>query len=300
MKEFLKYTLATIVGFMISCLIVFFFSLIILGAMLSSGQKQVAIRKNSVLQLNLNQAIPDRSSNNPFENFNPVSLEFSPQTGLNDVLEDIRKAGTDDNIRGIYIELGALSPGFGTLEEIRNALLKFKDSGKFIISYSDELLSHSAYYLATVSDKIYLSPVALFQFYGMRSEIMFYKNALEKLGVEIQVLRHGKFKSAVEPYIQEEMSDANREQIMTYMGAIWDHLLEGISQERDIPVEDLNRIADGLEIRDAQDAVDLGMIDGLKYRDEVLDELLERSGLGRDQKVRFVSMSKYSQVQTTK
>jgi len=300
MKDFLKYTLAAILGFFVSSVIIFFLSLILFGAMLSAGQKPAVIRKNSVLKLDLNQSIPDRSSNNPFENFNPLTFEFTTPTGLNDILRNIEKAKDDDNIRGIYIELGALSPGFATLEEIRNALIDFRESGKFIVSYSDELISHAAYYLATVSDKIYLSPVTEFQFYGLRSEIMFYKNALEKLGVEVQVIRHGKFKSAVEPFIQEQMSEANREQIMTYMGTIWEYLLKGIEEERNIPVDTLNRIADNLEIQNADDALRLGFIDGLKYEDEILDELLSLSDLSKTQSVRFVNMSKYTGVEVEK
>ncbi|HDR89349.1 MAG TPA: signal peptide peptidase SppA [Bacteroidetes bacterium] len=300
MKEFLKYTLAAILGFFVSSVIIFFISLILFGAMLSAGQKPAVIRKNSVLKLDLNQTIPDRSSNNPFENFDPLNFEFTTPAGLNDILKNIEKAKHDDNIRGIYIELGPLSPGFATLEEIRNALIDFRESGKFIVSYSDELISHAAYYLATVSDKIYLSPITEFQFYGLRSEIMFYKNALEKLGVEVQVIRHGKFKSAVEPFIQEQMSEASREQIMTYMGAIWDYLVKGIEEERNIPADVLNRIADNLEIQNADDALRLGLIDGLKYEDELLDELLNLSDLSETQSVRFVNMSKYTGVEVKK
>ncbi|MGC9470656.1 MAG: signal peptide peptidase SppA [Bacteroidales bacterium] len=300
MKEFLKYTLAAILGFFVSCVIIFFLSLILFGAMLSAGQKPAVIRKNSVLKLDLTQSIPDRTSNNPFENFDPFTFELTTPSGLNDILNNIKKAKDDDNIRGIYIELGVLSPGFATLEEIRNALIDFRESGKFIISYSDELISHAAYYLATVSDKIYLSPITEFQFYGLRSEIMFYKNALEKLGVEVQVIRHGKFKSAVEPFIQDKMSDANREQILTYMGTIWEYLLKGIEEERKIPVDTLNRIADNLEIQNADDALRLGFIDGLKYEDEMLDELLSLSDLKETQSVRFVNMSKYTGVEVEK
>lgn len=300
MKEFLKYTLAAIAGFFIASLIVFLFSLAMLGAIISSGSKQPVIRKNSVLHLDLSKPIPERTSNNPFENFDPARFQFSSYTGLNDILRNIEKARTDDRIRGVFINLGIITPGYASLEEIRNALAGFRESGKFVVSHSDDFLTHNAYYLATVSDKIYLSPVTMFEFYGLRSEITFYKNALEKLGVEVQVLRHGKFKSAVEPFMGDKMSEENREQIMTYMGSIWNHILNGISTTRNIPVEDLNRFADMLEIRDASDAEERGLIDGLKYRDEVLDELAGLSGLESGKEVRFVNMTKYAQVPADK
>ncbi len=296
MKEFIKYTLATILGIIITSIVFFFFLLVVIGTMISSADKEIVIRSNSVLSLNMNQVIPDRSVTNPLEGFDPVSMRFSIKTGLNDILKNISRAKDDNNIKGIYIDLGLISPGFATIEEIRNALIDFKSSGKFVISYADEYLPQSLYYLATAADKIYLSPTAFFEFFGLRSEVTFYKEALEKLGVEIQVIRHGKFKSAVEPFITDRMSEENREQIMTYVSSIWDHILAGISEARGISTADLNKYADHLMIRDAQGAFDYKMIDGVKFYDEVLAELKELSHSSGRRDVRFVSQEKYRKV----
>lgn len=294
MKDFLKYTLATIVGIFITSVILFILFMGIIGVMISAGDKPVTVQSNSVLSFKIDKPIPDRTSNNPWENFNYLTFTISPRLGLNDILENIDKAKTDDNIKGIFIETGLISPGLATIEEIRNALIRFKESGKFIICYNESILLQSAYYLASVSDKVYLNPESLMEFFGLRSEIKFYKGALEKLGVEVQIIRHGKFKSAVEPFILKKMSRENREQILTYVGAIWDHLLTGISKERNVSIEKLNEFADLLTINNSQAALDNNLIDGLKYRDEILDELKELSGIDENKKVRFISMTKYS------
>ena len=294
MKDFLKYTLATIVGIFIASIILFFLSMGIIGVMISAGDKPVTVQSNSVLYFKVDKPIPDRTSNNPWENFNYFTFTISPRLGLNDILENIDKAKTDGNIKGIFIETGLISPGLTTMEEIRNALISFKESGKFIICYNETILLQSAYYLASVSDKVYLNPESLMEFFGLRSEIIFYKGALEKLGIDVQIIRHGKFKSYVEPYTLKKMSSENREQILTYVGAIWDHLLKGISKERNISIEKLNEFADLLTIKNSQAALDNNLIDGLKYRDEILDELKELSGIAEKKKVRFISMTKYS------
>jgi protease-4 len=297
MKEFLKYTLATIVGIVITSILFFLFLMALVGAVISSGEKPVSIRSNSVLKLNIGQTIPDRSVTNPFEEFDPITLKFGTITGLNDILRNIKKAKDDPDIKGIFVEVGTLSPGFATIEELRNALTDFKTSGKFILAYSDEYFPQSAYYLATVCDKIYASPVGVFEFFGLRSEIMFYKDALEKLGVEMQVIRHGKFKSAVEPYIMNKMSDENRDQILTFVSSIWNHLLTGIAQKRNISIDELNRIADQLLIKSTQSALEYKLLDGIKYYDEVLAELKDLSGLQGNSEVRFVSQEKYRKVE---
>jgi protease-4 len=294
MKEFIKYTLATIVGIFIASILLFFLSVGLIGAMISAADKPVSVQSNSVLYFKIDKPIPDRTSNNPWDNFNYSTFTFSPQAGLNDILENIEKAKTDENIKGIFIETGLLSPGIATMEEIRNALISFKESGKFIICYSESIILQSAYYLASVADKIYLNPAALMEFFGLRSEIIFYKGALEKLGIDVQIFRHGKFKSAVEPYTQKKMSMENREQILTYVGAIWNYLLMGISKERDISIEELNKFADNLTINNSQAASDNKLIDSLKYRDEILNELKELSGIAEKKNVRFISMTKYS------
>ncbi len=295
MKSFLKYTLATLLGlFLFSILsVLFFFGM--LGIMMSSTEKPVTVKPHSVLYYQLGAFVPERTLSFPLFGSNPFSLDMTPAPGLNDILADIHKAKEDDNITGIYIEAGMSSPGIGTIEEIRNALLDFKQSGKFVLVYCPDLMLQSAYYLATAADTIYLNPAGTFQFTGMRSEIMYYKKALEKLGVQVQVIKHGKFKSAVEPFIRQNMSPENREQIRVYMSSIWDHILKNISTARKVPVRRLNELADSLAIDSPEAAVAYHLIDGVRYKDEILDELKERSGYS-GKEVRLVSLGKYTKV----
>ncbi len=296
MKNFLKYTLATIVGVILSSFILFLLSFGLLGAMISAGDKPVIVQSNSILVLPIKQDIPDRGSKNPWGNFNPLTMSFSPQIGLNEILDNIEKAKTDENIKGIYLETGMVSPGISTTYEIRNALLDFKKSGKFILCYSNDLLPQSTYYLGTVADSLFLNPSGVFQFFGLRSEITFYKNALDKLGIEMQIVRHGKFKSAVEPYINERMSKESRDQTLSLIRPIWNEMLNGISEERGLTTVQLNELADNLVINSAEAAIQESLVDGLRYYDEILDILKELSGIERDKKLRLVSMTNYSKV----
>jgi len=252
----------------------------------------VIVSKNTVLHLKFDQAIPDRSSNNPFDNFDFSSMKSNDAPGLNDILDNIRKAKADENIKGIYLDLSTVPAGVATLDEIRNALLDFKSSGKFIISYGEDY-TQKAYYLATVADKIYLNPTGLIDFKGINGEIMFFKGLLEKLDVNVQIIRHGKFKSAVEPFLYDKMSEANKLQTLKYLTSIWDHLLDGISSGRKISKNDLTAIADGLKIRAAEDAVKYKLADKLMYKDEILAELRTRLGIGANDNISVMSMSKY-------
>jgi len=165
---------------------------------------------------------------------------------VNDILRNIQKASSDTKIKGILIENGLLSSGWSTTGEIRDAIKKFRETGKFVISYSDYVLTQQCYYLSSAADKIYINPGSIVEFKGLSSEIMFYKKALDKLGVEVQVTRHGKFKGAVEPYMLDKLSEENREQINDLIGAIWNNVLEAISESRGITAEKLNMFADSL------------------------------------------------------
>ena len=295
MKSFLKYTLATITGIIISTFLFTVIGLGILGAMMAASDKPVSIEGNSILHLRINQDIPDRTPLSPFQ-LDPITWNISNRIGLNDILENLDKAKNDPNIEGVFIEAGFLTPGISTLEEVRNALLDFKSSGKFVMAYANEVMPQSFYYLATVADQIYLNPVALFEFVGLRSEVMFYKGAFDKLGIDMQIIRHGAFKSAVEPYIRKDMSSESRAQLQAYVQSVWDHMLSEISESRSISIDELNQIADQLAIRLPGDAMESGLVDGIKYRDEVIDELKERTGIDRDKSLKLVGMSKYSKV----
>lgn len=296
MKSFLKYTLATITGIILTSIIFFVVLLASLSALVASGDKPVSISENSILVLKAGVEIPDRGNDDPFSGIDIVNMTFAPVPGLNDILRDIDKASSDNNIKGILIENGFLPSGWATTGEIRNALLKFRESGKFIISYSDYLLTQQCYYLSSAADKIYINPGSMVDFKGLSAEMMFYKNALDKLGVEVQVTRHGKFKGAVEPFILDKLSDANKEQIKAYVGSIWENVISAISDSRGIPADKLNLIADNLSGNIASTALENKLVDGLLYRNELIDTLKFLSGVSKEKDLSLVSMAKYTKV----
>jgi protease-4 len=295
MKSFFKTVLATMVGMILMGLVFLFIIFILIGAIISSAEKTVSISSNSILQINLDERIADRASDNPFEGFSFPTFRINKKLGLVDIVHDIHKAADDPNIKGIYMNLSYIPAGLATIDEIRNALVDFKKSGKFIISYGD-LYTQPAYYLASVSDSIILNPAGVVTFVGMRAEVMFFKGALEKLGLEPEVIRHGKFKSAVEPFINDKMSKENREQISAYANSIWNYILGKISQKRHISADSLNFIADNLSIRTAKDLVKYKLIDALMYKDELIALLKSKSGIKPKQKLKMVSLGKYDKV----
>lgn len=264
----------------------------VIGAMVSSGDKETVVKENSILYVDFNQEIVDRASENPFKGFDFMSMQPQNSMGLNKILKAIEGAKEDPNIKGIFMEIDAVGAGAATIEEIRDALIDFKTSGKFIISYSDTY-SQKAYYLATVSDKVYLNPEGMVEWMGLRSEIMFFKGALEKLGVEPQILRHGKFKSAVEPFMLEKMSPENREQTLTYMGSIWNHWVDGISKTRNVSVEELNRLANNMEIFNGKSCIDNKLVDSLIYKDQLIDKLKGLTETPEKEDLKTVTLAQY-------
>ncbi len=294
MKQFFKFLFSSFLGTILALLVLFF---ILMGsiAVLIPKSDPVSIDDNSILSLNFSGPISDRTSGNPFEesNFNFMSFE-NKGMGLNELLETIDKAKRDDKIKGIYVQPGNIQAGMATIEEIRDALADFKSSGKFILSYSD-YYPQRAYYLASVADKIYLNPQGALEHVGLRSELMFFKKALDKYGIEPEIIRgsNNKFKSAVEPFMYEKMSDANREQMETYMGSLWNKMLREISSSRNISIDELNRLADELSIGNANDAVNFGLVDATKYLDEVHTELSVMSGEEADEEPELVSYGEY-------
>ncbi len=218
--------------------------------------------------------------------------------GMNDILNNIDAAATDSNIEGIFLDLSIINTSTANIEEIRNRLISFKESGKFIISYG-ETYSQSAYYLASVSDKIYMFPDGVLDIHGMASQAMFYKHLFEKLDIEMQIIRpaNNKFKSAVEPYFLDEMSDANREQTSVLLNSIWDKICNDISIARNIKVETINQLADNLTLMfDAQAAVDNGFIDELIYKDELLAKLHTLTGTADNKKLNIIKNTQYAKV----
>jgi protease IV len=290
MKQFLKFTLATAAGLMLGV-----FSIIIIVSIATSGDsKEVQLDEPHVLRLELNGAIQDRVEEMPFD-LSEITGQDVNILGLNDILANIKKAKTDENIKGIYIEIGMISAGFATREEIRNALLDFKESGKFITTYS-EIYTQGSYYLASVADYICMYPEGGMELKGLNSTVPFFTNALKKMGIEPQVIRHGKFKSAVEPFMLTEMSDENREQIETYMGSIWEHFLKNVASDRELTRDRLNEMAENLEIQTTKDALELGLVDSLFYRDQFQNHLANLMEQENYDDVNFISLKKYNKV----
>jgi protease-4 len=295
MKQFFAAFFGTITGLIVTFfLIVIILFAVIAGAVGPASKKRpFAMKEKSVLHLTLDKEIPERSSNNPFANFNFSSLSENKEPGVNDIVTLIHKAKTDDKISGIFLELTSIHAGMATIEEIRNALLDFKTSKKFIISYG-EVYSQGAYYLASTADKVYLNPQGEMIFKGFSAQVMFFKGMLEKLEIQPQIFRHGKFKSAIEPFILDKMSDANREQTRKYITSLWGHLLEGISKSRKISTDSLAIIANNILIQNAEDAVKYKMVDDLKYKDEILDILKTKLSLDEKKKINFITLNQYN------
>ncbi len=296
MKSFLKYTLATIVGIFLSTMLFFFFLILIISA--SSSDKPVEVKDNSILYMKLSDKIVDRTVDNPFD-FLPTGLPMVREMGLNDILDCIKKAKIDDNISGIYLDVISLAAGYGSTEEIRNALLDFKESGKFILAFSDTY-TQKAYYLASVADSLYLNPSGDLLLLGLGTEIMFYKGALDKLGIEAQVIRRGEYKSFGEPFTNDHMSPENRTQTLQWIGSLWDHMLEGIAEQRGIDAETLNQYADQFTIRSADLALEHNMVDGLKFKDEIIDELKKLTGTNPKKDLSSITIKKYKKVHVKK
>lgn len=294
MKDFFKFMFASMLGFFIMSVIIF---LVFLGLITSFAtmmdQQQVEVEENSLLTMKLNTEIMDRAPKDPFSGFNFQTMEPSKALGLNNILKNLDKAARDPKIKGIYLDLTSLNAGMATIEEIRDALMDFKESGKFIIAYS-ESYSQGSYYLATTADDLYLNPEGMIDFRGIQAELTFFKGTLEKLDADMQIIRHGKYKSAVEPFMREDMSPENREQMLAIVDGIWDRITEAVSDARSIPVAELNEIADGLLLQTPEDAVKMRFVDALKYKDEILDELRRKLGLEDEDDIESVGIAKYT------
>lgn len=250
-------------------------------------------KENSVLRIDLNGEIKERGVKNPFGEIDLGPFMPKPSLGLNDIIDNLKKAKDDKNIRGIYLEISDPVAGFATLEEVRNALVDFRTSGKFIYAYS-EVFSQKAYYLATTANKLYLNPQGALEIKGLSSQLMFFKKMLEKLDVEVQIFRHGKFKSAIEPFMLDKMSDANRTQVETYLGSLWGHMITDIAKNRNITTNDINEMANNLSVRSPEDAVKYKLVDDLKYEDEVFSAIKKNIGISESDKIHFVSLTDYS------
>ncbi|GGH19901.1 signal peptide peptidase SppA [Mucilaginibacter phyllosphaerae] len=290
MKQFFKFVLATVVGIIIASVIPLIFIAFIIAA--ASSDKAVDVSPNSVLHIKFDYPITERTPNNPLANLGFLGLDGEKSLGLNDILASIKKAKTDGNIKGIFLDESYMMSGQATTEEIRNALIDFKRSKKFVVAYS-EIYTQGFYYLASVADKVYINPKGIFEFRGFSSNITFLKGALDKLGIEAQVIKVGTYKSAVEPYILTKMSDANRLQVNSYLGSMYDYFLTGISKSRGISKDSLFNYANTGRIQQPEDALKYKLVDGLKYKDEILSDLKQRTGIADSKDIASVDLDEY-------
>ena len=292
MKEFFKYVFATVVGIIISTVVLGVLFLIVIVGVVSSldSDSKTEVKKGSVLYLNLDQAIIERTPTNSLGGLLGGSSEKS--IGFNDVIKALKQAQTDENIDAVYINVSAPNAGMATMLEVRNALIDFQKSKKPVIAYS-EVYSQGAYYLASAAKKVYLNPEGDLEFKGFSSNLVFFKGALEKLGIEAQIIRVGNYKSAVEPLINTKMSDYNRQQVTAYVNGLYDTFLTDISKSRNIEKDSLFQIANHYKIQLPKDALAYKMVDGLKYKDEILDELRNITGKGKKEEINTVSINDY-------
>lgn len=279
MKDFLKFTLATVTGIIISSVVLFFISILVVFSMVSSSESETQVRKNSIMMLDLDGTLEERSQENPFDF---LMGEDNRNYGLDDILASIKKAKENDDIKGIYIQATSLDAGFASREEIRNALKDFKESGKFIAAYGDQY-TQGLYYLSSVADKVLLNPQGMIEWRGLAASPMFIKDLLSKIGIEMQIFKVGTYKSAVEPFISTEMSPANREQINAYLGSIWGKVTSDVAESRNVSVESLNAAADRmLMFHPAEETVKCGLVDTLIYKNDVRNYLKKMMGIDED------------------
>lgn len=287
MKDFLKFTLATITGLIVTSVLLFFIGVIIIFSVASSSDSETQVAKNSIMMLDLNGTLKERSQENPWDIFLD---DKESQSGLNDILSSIRKAKENEDIKGIYLQAGSMSAGYASLEEIRKALVDFKTSGKFIVAYGDQY-TQKLYYLSSVADKILLNPKGAIEWKGLASTPMFYKDLLSKIGVEMQIFKVGTYKSAVEPFIATEMSPANREQVTEFLGSIWGRVLSDVSTSRKISKDSLNAFADRmLMFYPAEKSVRCGLADTLIYKNDVRDYLKKLVKVDKDDKLAILGL----------
>ena len=296
MKQFAKFIFASCLGTFLALLVL---GLIGIGSItkMASQEEKVEVKPNSVLKLTLGKAIPEKTNNiAPSGN----TFEFGKKTlGLHDMLRALSAAKDDDDIKGIYLEIKEPVSNMATMTTLREGINDFKESGKFVLAYNT-YYSQNAYYMASVADKVYVNPMGGIEFNGFSAQIPFFKDMIDRLGIKAQVMYAGKFKSATEPFRRKDMSPENREQVRVYLDELYGVFLEGISESRGVSVAELKAIANEYKIREAKDAVEYKLADGLKYKDEVLAELRERLGLEAKDKINQISLADYKKAAVKK
>ena len=292
--KFLRNLLAAIIGTLIAFGIMFFMFVIFIS--LVNTEETVTVKKNSVLELQMKYPINDYTGNNEGD---PFDILFDKSQGLDQILHAIKVAKEDDNIKGISINNNYISAGISTTQAIRKALSDFKESGKFIYAFGDYYLQKD-YYLASVADSVFLNPVGAMDFKGLSAEVLYFKDLQDKTGVKMEVIRHGKYKSAVEPFLSNEMSEANRTQIKELMSSIWNSIVSEIAKDRSITEEDINIIADTLGGRKPEYAKASGLLDDIVYFDEYENRLKQALGISKEDKLNSISLEDYTKISRKK
>lgn len=288
MKDFFKNVLATVFGIFLFIGITIAFFIISLVGTIASSSSQVEVKDKSVLVLNLQGQITEQGTDDPF---NGLLGNTTASVGLNDVLAAIDKAKDNDDIKGIYIEAGSVATDYATLQEIRSKLLEFKKSKKWVVSYADTY-SQAAYYLSSVADKVYLNPQGHLDWHGVGSQPEYYKDLLAKIGVRMEIVKVGTYKSATETYSEDHMSDANREQVTKYITGIWDNVVDAVSKSRNISASTLNEYADGMVMFEEATALkQKKLVDDLLYTDQVKAAVKERLGIEKDEEINQLTVS---------
>lgn len=293
MKDFFKFLIASTLGVFLAGLLLLGAGFALIVILLSIPSATEGVKEHTVLTIGLGADLPDYSSDESFPEFDVQNFTFVQPVGLADILSAIHSAKNDGRIAGIFLTPTIVPSGIATVTAVREALLDFKTSGKFVYAYS-ETYTQKAYYLASAADSIWLNPAGSFLLPGMRSEVIYYKGALDKLGVEVQVFRHGKFKSAVEPFTEEGMSAESRTQTKLLIDRIWSRILGGIAKARNLNVDQLNLWIDELSVNGAEASVKKGLVDGLLYADQVRDRLAVRSGIESADDLSFLAIDKYA------
>lgn len=288
MKDFIKNVLATMVGMFGFFIVMGVIGMMSIIGMIASGNAAQNVEKNSVFVLNLSGTISEQGSENPLSMF---TGDNSLNSGLNDILSSIKKAKANDDIKGIYIEAGALATNYATLQEIRNALADFRKSGKWIVAYGD-FYTQGAYYVASVANKVYINPKGAIDWHGIGAQTMFYKDFMAKFGVKWEVVKVGTFKSATETFTEEKMSDANRLQTQTFIDGTWRNVCNAVSKSRGISVDSLNSYADSyLALQATETLVKAKMVDGMMYGDQVKDAVKKIMKLEKDDDIAQLTLN---------
>ena len=290
MKDFLKFTLATVTGIILSSIVLFIIGMVTLFGIMAASDTETIVKKNSVMILDLNGTLVERTQEDPLGILSQLFNDDSNTYGLDDILSSIKKAKEKEDIKGIYLQANSLGTSYASLQEIRNALLDFKESGKFVIAYADSY-TQGLYYLSSAADKVLLNPKGMIEWRGIASTPLFYKDLLQKIGVEMQVFKVGTYKSAVEPFTATEMSSANRKQVTAFISSIWSQVTEGVSASRNIPVDSLNAYADRmLMFYPAEESVRCGLADTLVYRNDVRDYLKRLVDIDEDDNLSLLGL----------